>query len=361
MAGISNLGNTMLHFFVILCLCVWLRWTCAPLSSVPVAASTRALSSHFLAFSFGGIRRYSKRFSFWILRYFDHWRARSACRQRVTLLFLLALLSPCISSLAMFHGTFARVRLCLHFMFLWRRRCTLWIDFCADNIMVIKKMGVSDQCFPLSSAIMTNWPSSSGRMIPLHVWFLLWTITTVTIMKNIRTRARPIKQNLQFATCLLTMYIFNCCVGGTIARAQACVFTSLSGVHAINSICCIWWLSCHWMGVCYRNCTSNLLSSIGEYHHIMFPAFSSNQFIASRGGKRVLLWAEDRVAAISACLRKYVFRNLLLQKLSRRQYLRYIRVFAKVRFSKCTSLKIVPKAAFAVHFLKKGKNVLYRR
>ena len=36
-------------------------------------------------------------------------------------------------------------------------------------------------------------------------------------------------------------------------------------------------------------------------------------------------------------------------------------VFAKVRFSKCTSLKIVPKAAFAVHFLKKGKNVLYRR
>ena len=27
-----------------------------------------------------------------------------------------------------------------------------------------------------------------------------------------------------------------------------------------------------------------------------------------------------------------------------------IRVFAKVRFPKCTSLKIVPKAAFAVHF-----------
>ena len=28
----------------------------------------------------------------------------------------------------------------------------------------------------------------------------------------------------------------------------------------------------------------------------------------------------------------------------------FTRVFAKVRFSKCTSLKIVPKAAFAVHF-----------
>ena len=37
------------------------------------------------------------------------------------------------------------------------------------------------------------------------------------------------------------------------------------------------------------------------------------------------------------------------------------RVCAKVRFSKYTSLKIVPKAAFAVHFFKKGKNVLYRR
>ena len=31
----------------------------------------------------------------------------------------------------------------------------------------------------------------------------------------------------------------------------------------------------------------------------------------------------------------------------------FLIVFAKVRFSKCTSLKIVPKAAFAVHFLKK--------
>ena len=32
------------------------------------------------------------------------------------------------------------------------------------------------------------------------------------------------------------------------------------------------------------------------------------------------------------------------------RYQVYIRVFAKVRFSKYTSLKIVPKAAFAVHF-----------
>ena len=42
-------------------------------------------------------------------------------------------------------------------------------------------------------------------------------------------------------------------------------------------------------------------------------------------------------------------------------FFQHIRVFAKVGFSKCTSLKIVPKAALAVHFKKKGKNVLYRR
>ena len=38
----------------------------------------------------------------------------------------------------------------------------------------------------------------------------------------------------------------------------------------------------------------------------------------------------------------------------------YIRVFAKVRFKKTTYSKIVPKAIFAVHFFKTGKNVLYR-
>ena len=33
----------------------------------------------------------------------------------------------------------------------------------------------------------------------------------------------------------------------------------------------------------------------------------------------------------------------------------FIRVFAKVRFSKFTSSKIVPNAIFAVHFLKSGR------
>ena len=35
---------------------------------------------------------------------------------------------------------------------------------------------------------------------------------------------------------------------------------------------------------------------------------------------------------------------------TREQIIKDNRVFAKVSFSKCTSLKIVPKAAFAVHF-----------
>ena len=50
---------------------------------MPVTACTNALSFHSLvAVSFGGVRCYSKRSSFWIVGYFDHWVARSGCRQR---------------------------------------------------------------------------------------------------------------------------------------------------------------------------------------------------------------------------------------------------------------------------------------
>ena len=64
-----------------------------------MTACTRALSLHsLLAVSSGGVRCYSKRSSYWILVYFDRWLVRSACHQRV----LLALLSPCMSPMAMF-------------------------------------------------------------------------------------------------------------------------------------------------------------------------------------------------------------------------------------------------------------------
>ena len=45
-----------------------------------------------------------------------------------------ALLSPCMSSVAMFHGTIARAKLCLHFTFRWRRRCMLRIEFRAGKL-----------------------------------------------------------------------------------------------------------------------------------------------------------------------------------------------------------------------------------
>ena len=151
----------MFHFFVILCLCVWLRRTCAPFWSVPVTACTHALSFHsLLAVSFGGLRCYSKLSSFWILGYFDHWLARNVCRQRVSLLLLLALMSPCLSSMAMFLRTIAQASLCLHFTFLWRRRCMYGlISAQITNLTVIKKVSVSARCFALPSAIITPRPS----------------------------------------------------------------------------------------------------------------------------------------------------------------------------------------------------------
>ena len=94
---------------------------------------TRVIISLSVAVSFAGVRCYSKPSSFWILGYLDHWLARSACRQRVSLQLLLTLLLPCMSSMAVFLGTIARASSCLHFTFLRRRRCMLWIDFCAKN------------------------------------------------------------------------------------------------------------------------------------------------------------------------------------------------------------------------------------
>ena len=187
LARISRLGWIMLRFFVIPCLCVRLRWTCAPRWSVPVTACTHASSvNSLLAISFGGVRCYSKRSSFWILGYFDHWLARSACRQRVSLLLLLALLSPCMSSMAMFLGTIAIAYVCTSLSFGGGGACYGLISAQITNLMVIKKMSVSARRFALH-----DLPS---RMF-------LWTIMTVTIMKNTQPHARLIEQNLLFAIC----------------------------------------------------------------------------------------------------------------------------------------------------------------
>ena len=201
-----------------------------------------------LAVSFGGVRCYSKRSSFWILGYFDHWLARSACRQRVSLLLLLALLSPCMSSMAMFLGTIARASLCLHFTFLWRRRCMLWIDFCADNKLNGNK---ENECFCSTLCVTlchndTLTVLERAHDLPLRMF--LWSITTVTIMKNTRTHTRPVEQNLLFAILLVDHVpgISLIAVLVELLHVQACVFTSLSEVHAIDIF---WWLFCRWTGV----------------------------------------------------------------------------------------------------------------
>ena len=75
---------------------VSLRMTALNVRSTLICAGAHAFSFHsLLSVSFGGVRCYSRRSSLWVLGYFDHWLARSACRQRVSLLILLALLSPC--------------------------------------------------------------------------------------------------------------------------------------------------------------------------------------------------------------------------------------------------------------------------
>ena len=118
----------------------------------------------------------------------------------VSLLHLMALLSPCMSSMAMFLGNIARASLCLHFTFLWRR-CMLWTDFSADD----KLNGCKENecfCATLCVTLCKNGTSTvleRGHDLPWRMF--LWTVTTVTIMKNTRTYARPVEQNLLFTIC----------------------------------------------------------------------------------------------------------------------------------------------------------------
>ena len=140
------------------------------------------------------------------------------------------------------------------------------------NLMVINKMSASARRFALPSETMTPWPSQSVRMISLYyVCFFLWTITIVTVMKNTRTHARLVKQNLKFAVCWLTLYTFHCCVGGTIARASLCLHFTFGG--ACYRYLLVTVLSLNGC-VDYINCTCNLLYSLDEYHHtcmVIFP------------------------------------------------------------------------------------------
>ena len=71
--------------------------------------------------------------------------------------------------------------------------------------------------------------------------------------------------------------------------------------------------------------------------------------------------ARARLLATNICAIKFVSYTLYVLEYPFSLFFGVNRVFAKVRFKKFTSSKIVPKVRFAVNFRKKGKNVLYRR
>ena len=144
---------------------------------MPVTPCTHALSFHYLlAVSFGEVRFYSKRSSFWIVGHFGCWLARSACRQRVTLLFLLALLSPCmyfvchqwLGFLELLHGQ-AYVFTSLSFG--GGGACYGLISAQITNLMVIKKMGVSARRLALPSHHDTLTVLERGHVISLYGFF----------------------------------------------------------------------------------------------------------------------------------------------------------------------------------------------
>ena len=123
----------------------------------------------------------------------------------VSLLHLMALLSPCMSSMAMFLGNIARASLCLHFTFLRRRRCMLWMDFCAYNKINGNK---ENECFCSTLCVTLCYNDTltvleRAHDLPLRMF--LWTITTATMMKHTRTHSWPVEKNLLFVICYLTM------------------------------------------------------------------------------------------------------------------------------------------------------------
>ena len=129
----------MLTFFVVIC---GFAYDCVERVLTLICAGDSLHTRVVIPFSScgqlrGGARCYCNRSSFWIRGYFDHWLPRSAYRQRVTMLLLLALLSPVCMPSILYYGhvswNYCTSKLCRHFTFLWWRRCMLWIDFRADN------------------------------------------------------------------------------------------------------------------------------------------------------------------------------------------------------------------------------------
>ena len=167
-----------------------------------------------------------------------------------------------MSSMARFLGTIARASLCLHFTLLWRRRCMLWIDFCADNELNGNKENgcfCSTPCVTLSSWHLDR-PRAWSCDLPLRIFLCLNHHDRDNNEEYTNTRTTGWAK----APVRNSKYIFNCCVGGTIARAILCLQFTFGGACYTYRLVTV--LSLNGCVDC-TNCTCDLLPSLDEYHH----------------------------------------------------------------------------------------------
>ena len=168
----------------------------------------------------------------------------------------------------------SRASLCLHLTFIWRRRCMLWNDFCADNkLNGNKESGCF--CSTLWITLCNNDVLTAlerAHDLPLRMFLSLNHHDRDNDEEYTNTRTTG-WANLVFSICLLlTICIFNCCVGGTIA-VQAGVFTFGGAWYRYFLLDLVTVLSLNGC-VDHSNCTCNLLSSLDEYHHTWMLIFS---------------------------------------------------------------------------------------
>ena len=152
--------------------------------------------------------------------------------------------------------------LCLHFTFLWRRRCMLWIDFCADN----KRNGNKEnECFRLTLCV-TLWYNDTLTVLEREHNLPLRVFPSLNLHDRDNNEEYTNTRTTGWAKAPVrnSKYIFNCCVGGTIARAILCLQFTFGGACYTYRLVTV--LSLNGCVDC-TNCTCDLLPSLDEYHH----------------------------------------------------------------------------------------------
>ena len=170
----------------------------------------------------------------------------SACYFVVSVSVVVTMYVLRMSSMARFLGTIARASLCLHFTLLWRRRCMLWIDFCADNKLNGNK---ENECFCSTLCVTlchndTLTVLERAHDLPLRMFLSLKHHDCDNNEEYTNTHttgwAKPPVRNFVGWPCISLIAVLE------LLHVQACVFTSLSEVHAIDIF---WWLFFRWTGV----------------------------------------------------------------------------------------------------------------